>query len=150
MWQNGEYYYPRSDDWSVDKDGNTHGVDTWTGNALIPLARLDKGNDFRKLYQNPWTDAHFKEPFISDVDYLTTNVSQAVYDANKQALVVTLMPGPVKAAKISFKVRQLDPAKTYSVLKDKKPAGRLERAADGTASLSTDLSSAHSFVIVAN
>ena len=42
VWELGEYYYPRSDDFSVDGNGKSHGVDPWTGNVFIPMARLNK------------------------------------------------------------------------------------------------------------
>ena len=115
VWENGEYYYPRSDDFSVDEKGNSHGVDPWTGNVFIPMARLNKGGGFYALYNHPWGEAEYKQPHISDIDALSTNVSQAFYDEAKDALIVTLEPGPIAARQIHFTVRQLDPAKSYTV-----------------------------------
>lgn len=159
IWHNGEYYYPRNDDYRVDKQGNVHGVDPWTGNALIPLASFDRGGGLRKLYTEPWGEAHYRQPYISDVDTTTVGVSQAFFDAKKNALIVTLLPGPIVAKQVSFVVRQLDPARTYSVRKDGKPVGELRRDLpsknvsmawrdDGTALISTSITTPHTFVLV--
>lgn len=160
VWQNGEYYYPRSDDYSVDAQGNSPGVDPWTGSVLIPLARLNKGGGFYKLYNEPWGEEEYRQPYISDVDALTTAVSRAFYDSKKDALVVTLSPAAIAAKRVQFTVRQLDPAKTYEVTKDGKVVGRLDRNApgrnaslgwgdDGSVVIGTDLAAEHTFVFSA-
>lgn len=157
VWENGEYYYPRSDDYSVDEKGNSHGVDPWTGNVFIPMARLNTGGGFYELYNQPWGEEQYRQPYISNVDTLSTNVSQAFYDKSKDALVVTLLPGPIKAKETSFVVRQLDPKKSYKVIKDGKAVGKLsaehhpesiEWRDDGTVLISTSIASPHTFVLV--
>lgn len=157
VWDNGEYYYPRNDDFSVDAQGNSPGVDPWTGNVLIALARLNQGGGFYKLYNEPWGEEQYRQPYISDVDTLTTGVSQAFYDEKKDALIVTLSSGPIAAKQVQFAVRQLDPAKTYAVIKDGKAVGHLDRTVpnhnasmkwreDGSVLISTDIAAAHTFV----
>lgn len=158
VWQNGEYYYPRNDDFSVDAQGNSHGVDPWTGNVFLAMARLNKGDGFRKLYQDAWTNADRAAPEIAGVDAVTTSVSQAWWDADKKALIVTLQPGPVKAQQTHFNVVRLDPDKRYDVIVDGKSIGTLTRGgslAKGTIrwdgadlSVSTPLAARRSFVFV--
>jgi len=163
VWENGEYYYPRNDDYSVDAGGNSHGVDPWTGNVFIPMARLNKGGGFYNLYNRPWGDEQYRQPFISDVDTLHVDVSQAFYDKSKDALIVTLEPGPIAAKQVQFTVRQLDPAKTYAVTRNGKMVGRLDRKAggkdrgdgsmtwrdDGTVLITTSIGGAQTFIIAA-
>jgi hypothetical protein len=158
VWENGEYYYPRNDDYSVDAQGNVHGVDVWAGSALIPMARLDRGQGLRKLYSETWDPARYKQPFISDVDTLAAGVSQAFFDPKKDALIVTLLPGPIATKDTSFVVRQLDPTKNYQVIKDGKPVGELSAKHqpasttwrdDGTVLISTSIAAPHTFVLVA-
>ncbi len=160
-WEDGSYFYPRNDEYLPDAGGNSHGMDTWTGNVLLALTRLDKGKGFLKLYQEPWGERELAAPYISEVDDVTTNVSQAWYDDKKQALIVTLKPGPVKAARVHFAVRQLDPDRSYQVLKDGRLLGRLQRGADrktsgltwredGSAAIDSDFGKVHTFVIVAD
>ena len=157
VWENGEYYYPRNDDYSVDAQGNVHGVDVWAGSALIPMARLDRGQGLRKLYSETWDPARYKQPFISDVDTLAAGVSQAFFDPKKGALIVTLLPGPIATKDTSFVVRQLDPTKSYQMIKDGKPLGELSATHqpasttwrdDGTVLISTSIAAPHTFVLV--
>lgn len=158
VWRDGEYYYPRNDDYSVDAQGNSHGVDPWTGNVFLTLARLNKGDGFRKLYQQPWTDADRATPEIVGVDAVTTNVSQAWWDADKQALIVTLQAGPVKAPQMRFDVVRLNPARRYEVIVDGKSIGSIAHGGslakgtirwDGTdLSVATAFAAKRSFVFV--
>ncbi|MEP7246651.1 MAG: hypothetical protein ABI885_23635 [Gammaproteobacteria bacterium] len=157
-WEEGAYYYPRSDDYKTDAQGNSHGVDSWSGNVLLALARLDKGSAFRTLYTQPWTREQLDAPQITEVDYLLTNVYQAYYDPAKRALIVTVGPGPAKADRTQFVVRNLNPALAYTVVKDGRVLGRLSKGSpaagadvmwrpDGTVSISTTLDATHSFVL---
>jgi len=91
------------------------------------MARLNKGGGFYKLYNRPWGDEQYRQPYISDVDAVSTNVSQAFYDKPKDALIVTLEPGPIAAKQVQFTVRQLDPTKTYTVTRNNRVVGRLDR-----------------------
>ena len=158
VWENGEYYYPRNDDYSVDANGNMHGVDVWAGSALLPMARLNHGQALRNLYAETWDPERYKQPFISNVDTLSAGVSQAFYDAKKNALIVTLLPGPISTKDTSFVVRQLDPHRRYDVVKDGKSLGQLDTKHqpesitwrdDGTVLISTNIAEPHSFVLVA-
>ncbi len=148
VWKNGEYFYPRSDDYTPDAKGGSHGVDTWTGNALIALTRLDTGSGFQKLYSKPWGPDHFKEPYVSGVDALHASVTQAWYDAGKQALVVKLVPGPIKSKDMSFTVQQLDPAKRYTLIQDGKVRGRI--SGDASTQVKADLTAPHVFLLIAD
>lgn len=157
-WNDGEYYYPRNDDFSVDEQGNSHGVDPWTGNVFLALARLNKGDGFRKLYQQPWTDADRAAPEIVGVDAVTTSVSQAWWDADKQALIVTVQPGPVQARQVRFNVVRLDADQRYDVIVDGKSIGSIAQGGsvakgtirwdDAQLSVATPLAAKRSFVFV--
>lgn len=159
VWEDGAYYYPRSGDYKTDANGNSHGMDTWTGNVLLALMRLDKGHGFYRLYHEPWGQAELTAPQVTNVDYLVTNVSQAYYDAKKSALIVTVKPGPMKAKQTSFVVQNLDPVATYTVVKDGRIVGRVSPKSrqigtavvwrpDGDLTVNTEIDRAHSFVIV--
>jgi hypothetical protein len=161
VWQDGAYFYPRNDNYKPDSDGNSHGVCAWTGNVLLALTRLDRGGDFLRLYQTPWTRAQLDAPQISAIDDLLVNVSQAYYDAQKRALIVTLKPGPIKAQSVSFVVSGLKSNTTYTVVKDGRVQGQISKRradagpgvawqSDDMVSVSTTLDAPHSFVLVAN
>ncbi len=131
-----------------------------TGNVLIGFARVNPEDGLWQIYNRPWDAAHLAEPFISDVKFLEASVTQAIFDAKKDALIVTLAPGPVKSKTTSFTVRQLDPIKTYLLIKDGQPLGEIRRSdhtqapgaewqADDSLRITTELNGPHSFVLEA-
>lgn len=159
VWENGAYYYPRNDNYEPDENGNSHGIDTWSGNVLLALARLDKGSGFLRLYSEPWGEQQLRAPEITGVDDLTTNVHQAWYDEEKDALIVTLAPGPVTSRQVQFAVEKLDTGKSYAVFKDGEVVAESDLASgerggvrlreDGALTIRTDLERPHTFVIAA-
>ena len=163
-WRDGGYYYPNSPDytWNFNRDwlGYIQNVGPVTGNVLVGFARINPKDGLWEIYNRPWEKSHFAEPYITDVEYLEANVTQAVYDPEKEALIVTLTPGPVKSESTSFTVRQLDPTKTYSLIKDGEGVGEVNQSSgttppgadwqeDGSLRIVTGLSSPHSFVLQA-
>jgi hypothetical protein len=65
-------------------------------------------------------------PYISDVDTLSTNVSQAFYDKTKDALIVTLEPADrCQAGPVHGEAAGSD--KTYTVTRNGKVVGQLDR-----------------------
>ena len=163
-WRDGGYYYPTSSYYQYlflrDWKGYIYNVGPATGNVLVGFARINPKDGLWKIYNQPWESSHFTQPYISDVDYLEASVTQAVYDDQSDALIVTLVPGPVANNKTTFTVHQLDPAKTYSLVRNGKVLGdingqtglALPNAAwqsDGSLLVSTDLESPQSFVLMA-
>lgn len=111
-------------------------------------------------HRTPWGEAQLRAPQVTGVDYLTTNVSQAYYDSKKDALIVTLEPGPVKASRVQFNVVNLDRRQRYRVMKDGKLMAELSTSAAtrtsnlavdgaGVLTIDTSLDSPRSFVILA-
>jgi hypothetical protein len=160
-WDDGTYYYPRNDDYQRDSQGNSHGVDSWSGNALLALTRLDAGGGFQRLYHSPWGKEQLEAPQITDVDYLLVNVSQAFYDEQKKALILALKPGPMATRQTTFVIRNLDPNSVYTLVRDGHSLGSISRTGsssesgatwrpDGGLAIATDLTHPHSFVLVAN
>jgi hypothetical protein len=124
--EKGMYYYPRDD---VNKMGPQE-------NNFLTVARLNIKNGMRIMYNNPWSDAHFAEPYISNVDYPRVLVTQAIYDSGEKRLMVTFVPGSRVCGeeyahekrsvwKTSFNVNNLDPAKTYFIEKNGAVIGSL-------------------------
>ena len=163
-WKDGGYYYPPTPDYQYsftrDEKGFIQNVGPATGNVLVGFARINPKDGLWQIYNRPWDASHFAEPFITDVEYLEASVTQAVYDAEKDALIVTLAPGPVKSEATSFTVRQLDPMKTYVLIKDGQPLGEIRKSnptqapgaewqADGSVRITTALHGQHSFVLEA-
>jgi hypothetical protein len=108
----GGLYYPRNDTFGADAEkgkltdaDKSHftspRVNTLTGNALIGLARIDVKNGMYGMFNSPWSAAHFSEPFISHVEYRDADVSQAVFDPSRNALVAIIQPEKKAASKPS-------------------------------------------------
>lgn len=163
-WSDGGLYYPSTWDyvWNYFRDwlGYIHNVGPVTGNVLVGFARINPKDGLWEIYNRPWDDSHFAEPFISDVEYLEASVTQAIYDVEQDALIVTLVPGPVKSESTSFTVHQLDPGKSYSLIRDGEVLGEISRSgasalprtewqADGSLRITTGLDEPHSFVLKA-
>ena len=163
-WMDGGLMYPSSPDylWNFmrDEKGLIQNVGPVTGNVLIGFARINPADGLWQIYNKPFDKSHFADPHITDVEYLEASVTQAVYDAEKDALIVTLAPGPVKSEATSFNVRQLDSAKTYSLIKDGQLLGEINKnkgvalpeaewQTDGSLRITTGLGEPHSFVLKA-
>jgi hypothetical protein len=149
-WQDGEYFYPRSLDYLTDAHGNSHGVSSWTGNVLLALARLDTGSSLANMYRNPWRDIEIRSPTITNIDDLMVSVVQAVYDGRRNALIVTLKPGPARGERTHFTINGLKPATRYEILRDGARSGELVTAPeDGTIRISTRIDRPHSLIVVA-
>jgi Linalool dehydratase/isomerase len=65
-WRDGGLYYPRNDT-EYDERGNRTEVEPFTGNVLLGYARLNVPDGMWKLYNHPWSPAHFTEPALTVV-----------------------------------------------------------------------------------
>jgi hypothetical protein len=127
-WTEGAFHFPRSDDWMPDEQGNSHGVDVLSGNALLPMTRVNSGSGLWSLYNQPWTDEARAAPHFTEIDHKSAGVTRAYYDAQADALHLSLIPGP-HAAETSFSVRGLDPKRRYVVRRDDAQIATLESGA---------------------
>ena len=163
-WRDGGLYYPHTRDYrenfNRDENGFIHNISPVTGNVLVAMTRLNPGDGLWTLYNQPREEPYFSDPFVSGVEYIEANVTQAIWDREKSALIVTLTPGPVAAENTTFTVNQLDPSMSYSVSRDGERLGVVSGGSDssvanaawnvdGTLTISTELDAAHSFVVAA-
>jgi hypothetical protein len=163
-WRDGGYYYPNTADYQYnfrrDWKGFIHNVGPATGNVLVGFARINPKDGLWQIYNRPWDDTHYSKPYITDVEYLQASVTQAVYDPAEDALIVTLVPGPVPSMSTSFTVHQLDRNKSYNLIKDGEVLGEVNAQrglaipdtqwqADGSLVISTGLTQSQSFVLKA-
>ncbi|HIE83786.1 MAG TPA: hypothetical protein EYQ00_08055 [Dehalococcoidia bacterium] len=131
-----------------------------TGNVLIGFTSINPKDGLWQIYNKPFNKSHFLNPYITEVEYLEANVTQAIYDTKKDALILTLAPGPVKSETTSFTVRQLDPLITYKLIIDSQVQGEINASkgidlpninwqSDGSLRITTGLDEPHSFVLKA-
>jgi hypothetical protein len=124
--ENGRFYYPRRDVIPEDEvymlsapkyiEGNDdYQVFNITGHSLLALARINPGDGFWNLFNNLPDDAHFLQPYISDVSYPEVLVEAARFDEKKKSLLVILAPGTDFRGRTSITVNNLSPHSTYGV-----------------------------------
>jgi len=87
-WTKGGYHYERVDQ-EYDEEGNLTVMNPAQSNAFIPFARLNVPGGLNKLYNHPWTRAHFDEPALTHVDF-AIDVWRAVYDTENSTLLFDL------------------------------------------------------------
>jgi hypothetical protein len=154
-WTDGAFHFPRSDDWMPDEHGNSHGVDVLSGNALLPMARINAGSGLWSLYNEPWSDAARAAPRFTGIDCDVAGVARATCDAHADTLHLSLIAGP-RAGQTSFSVQGLDPARRYVVRRGDTSVATLRHGTDsdaatwnrdGLATVRIDARESASFVI---
>lgn len=90
-YDNGEFYftYGLEEDWP-------RGIP----NAWATLGYIGGAGSLRRMY-NELNLEKFSQPTLEGVDYPGVNVSQASYDAGKDALVVSISPGTARVGSIT-------------------------------------------------
>jgi len=87
-WREGGLYYPRNDR-IEDANGNRTLIEPMSGNVLLGYARLNIPDGLWRLYNEPWSKAHFEEPAITEVSS-DIDIGRAVFDpkVNKLEMIV--------------------------------------------------------------
>ena len=87
---------------------------------LIGIARALPPKGFYTMVNKPFDAKHFTEPAITGVDTKKVILKRAIYDRNKKALIISTLEKSGSGS-TSFKVINLDPAKSYTLNVDKVP-----------------------------
>ena len=80
---------------------------------LIAMARAMPAKGLHTMVNKPFDDQYFTQPAITGVDVKNVILKRAVYDPGKKALIVSTLANN-GGVNTSFKVINLDPAKTYA------------------------------------
>jgi len=107
VWKDGAFYYP----FDLDKK-----CSSLTG-KLLAIARANPEDGMWRMHNKPFDERHFEQPRLAGVDFPRVLLRRAIYDREKQALIVTTVPGGA-GEKTSLEVVQLDPARTYELFMD--------------------------------
>ena len=110
VWMDGNFYYPFS------KDKKCVAL---TG-TLLAFARANPKSGVWALHSRPFEEKYFAQPKVVDVEFPEILLRRAIYDESKKALIVTVEPGTEESPNTSFKIVNLDPAKSYVLLIDGK------------------------------
>ncbi|EQB16841.1 linalool dehydratase/isomerase domain-containing protein [Novosphingobium lindaniclasticum] len=155
-WKGSEFFYDRNERTGPARMSRG-------GAVLMTAAHLVEKDSFRKLYNLPLTEADVHTPQIEGVDWPNILVRRAVFDKQRQALVVTLLSAASlrdsKAAAVDtrFAIANLDPRKTYAISCDGAAIGRVRgntvldgadrlQFADGKLIVGTRLGTDRSFI----
>jgi hypothetical protein len=76
-------------------------MDPHTGNVLLGYARLNVPDGLRQLYDNPWSDAHFAEPALTDMPE-GLDLRAARYDASVARLLIAGRRGRCRSGPITL------------------------------------------------
>ena len=152
-WIDDKYLYPRNDEMKINA----------LFTVMAAIAELNIKNGIWALYNRPWKEDYFGQPFVSGVEYPKAVVKQAYYDNSKDILVVTLLPGDKGVKNTSFAVSQLNKSKVYSIRKNGQLVGYLKKgtlepqkgvkgiefSGEGILKVSTDLEKEQIFLVQA-
>jgi len=117
VWREGRYFYPRNDG-PISDDDPTRAVSALAGNAMLAFARLNPKNGMLRMHNQIWPESYFEQPYVAAVDPGALGVRQAIYDVEREALVIAFVPGPLNIVKTRFEVRNLDRAELWNVFRD--------------------------------
>jgi len=147
-WDNGMLHYPVREDTYVNlsKTSWTPWPQAFTGVSIACAAAIPP-NGILKLHNKPFTQRDFDSPQVTGLDFPNVLLKRAIYDFEKEALVITTVGGAEQTGTTSFNVTQLDPARTWKFFMD----GVLQDEYNGVSSISitAPLSAQHDFVLIA-
>jgi hypothetical protein len=147
-WDNGMLHYPVGEDTYVNlsKTEWTAWPQAFTGVAIACAAAIPP-NGILKLHNKPFTQRDFASPLVTGVSFPNVLLKRAIYDFEKEALVVTTEGGAIQSGTSSFNIIQLDPSRKWKLLMD----GVLQDEYTGVSSItvSVPLSARHDIVLIA-
>jgi hypothetical protein len=132
---------------NLSKDVFTPWPHALTG-VLVAFAVANPHDGILTLHNNPFTQLNFDSPQITGLDYPNVLLKRAIYDFEKEALIITTVGGAeFPSGTTSFNVTQLDPSRTWKLFMD----GTLKDEYTGVSSISIEvpLSDKHDFALIA-
>ncbi|KAJ4263307.1 hypothetical protein NW762_006125 [Fusarium torreyae] len=119
-WEEGGLFYPASG----QRTDDLRPMDSLSGNAGIPYARLNIFDGQRKMYEKPWTKEHFSTyPFIENVD-LSSGVDflRGTWNESLAAMAITMRTYSGTNKKVSLDISGLRQGR-YRIYEDRKLLG---------------------------
>lgn len=146
-WENGMLHYPVGEDTYINlsKDAWTAWPQALTG-VLVAFAAANPPNGVLTLHSKPFTQRDFDSPLVTGLDFPSVLLKRAIYDFEKEALVITTAPGTGSGIK-PITITQLDPSRIWRVLID----GETKSKVIGTSTTSIDINveTGHDIVLIA-
>jgi hypothetical protein len=146
-WENGMLHYPVGEDTYINlsKDAWTPWPQAFTG-VLVAFAAANPPNGVLTLHSKPFIQRDFDSPQVTGLDFPDVLLKRAIYDFEKEALVITTVPGTGSGTK-SVTITKLDPSRIWQVLVD----GEIKSEVIGTSTASIDINieTGHDIVLIA-
>ena len=113
----------------------------------IAYAMANTKDGQRMVIQKPFTEKNFNAPKVSGIDFPNVLLNRAIYDFEKESLIITVSSGALKSGNTVFNVTQLDPARQWALSID----GQLINKFTGVSSIPVEVSldKTHDIVLVA-
>jgi hypothetical protein len=147
-WDNGMLHYPAKEPVNLNQTGEFSPDSNALTGALIAFAMANPEDGMWTLVNKPFTDQNFLAPKVTGVDFPNVLLKRAIYDFEKEALIITTVGGAeFPSGTTSFNVTQLDPSRTWKLFMD----GTLKDEYSGVSSISIEvpLSAKHDFALIA-
>ncbi|HEY9161210.1 MAG TPA: hypothetical protein VIS94_09000 [Desulfomonilia bacterium] len=147
-WDDGMLHYPVGKDTYVNllRMAWTPWPQAFTG-VLVAFTAANPPSGIWKLHNKPFIQRDFESPQVTEVDFPNVLLTRAVYDFEKEALVMSTVGGALHSGSTSFNVTQLDNNRKWKLFLD----GILQNEYIGVRSVSINvpLDAQHDIVLVA-
>ncbi len=124
VWEDGMLKYPVNEPVTIinPNNGFTASSQALTG-ILIAYAMANTKDGQKDVIASPFTERNFTSPIVTGVDYPNVVLRRAIYDFEKETLIVSTEGGALKNGSTSISIEQLDPSRTWCLIIDGCPAG---------------------------
>ena len=147
-WEDGMLRFPVEQDTylNLSKTAFTPWPHALTG-VLVAFAAANPHDGLLKLHSKPFTQQNFDSPQITGIDFPNVLLKRAIYDFEKESLVITTVGGAEQTGTTSFNVTQLDPTRTWKLFMDGAPQN--EYIGVSSISIAAPLDVQHDFALIA-
>ncbi len=116
--EDGSFHYPSNTDYILNIMGDSKDSNTATG-KIVACARAVPPNGLWLLHNTSFPNNDSEIPVVKNIDFPEVILIRAIYDQDKEALIITTKPGPnAEKASTDITVAQLDPEKTWQLYVD--------------------------------
>jgi hypothetical protein len=149
-WVNGMLVYPVGADTYINQQPDKS-YTPWPQNltgVLVAFAVANPHDGIKTLHNNPFTQKNFDAPQLTGVDFPNVLLKRAIYDFEKEALIMTTAGGAeTPSGDTSFNVTKLDPTRTWELFMDGVSQGNYSGVS--LISITVPLSAPHNLVLIA-
>lgn len=89
------------------------------------MARSNRPSGLTSLHERPWGDADFEHPLVEGIDFPRVLVSEARWLADRNTLVVEILPGHNAPSETTFRIKGLKPGAKWTLIQDGDQIGSL-------------------------